>query len=147
MIGLLLRTIGKLISTTFLALIGSVILFVNYKGNQPMQVPEAPLGMTYFEFMDAHLESVSIFEPSWHDWGLILPLATLGPIYALVYTEVGIHPDGILAGYVAPDPDIPLGVAGAEWWEVPGIWWHTIERLSWTMLGEPANTHTWSLSE
>jgi len=38
------------------------------------------------------------------------------------------------------DPDIPKGVVGARWNEAPGIWWGVVERLSWTMLGKPANT-------
>jgi len=29
-------------------------------------------------------------------------------------------------------------VAGAKWYKVPGIWWNTVERLSWTMVGKPA---------
>jgi len=29
-------------------------------------------------------------------------------------------------------------VAGAQWYEVPGIWWNTVERLSWTMEGKMA---------
>ena len=36
------------------------------------------------------------------------------------------------------DPDIPKDAAGAKWYEVPGIWWNTVERLSWTMVGKPA---------
>jgi len=32
--------------------------------------------------------------------------------------------------------DIPKGVVGAKWYEVPGIWWNTVEKLSWTMLGK-----------
>jgi len=28
-------------------------------------------------------------------------------------------------------------VAGAKWYDMPGIWWNTVERLSWTMLGKP----------
>jgi hypothetical protein len=35
-----------------------------------------------------------------------------------------------------PDPDIPKDVAGANWSEVPGIWWRVVERLSWTILGK-----------
>ncbi len=65
-------------------------------------------------------------------------LAALGPIYSFVYTEVGIHPDGTLARGTAPDPDIPKDVAGAQWYEIPGVWWNTAERLSWTMIGKPA---------
>ena len=65
-------------------------------------------------------------------------LAVLGPIYSFVYTEVGIYPDGVLARGTAQDPDIPKDMANAKWYEVPGIWWNTVERLSWTMLGKPA---------
>jgi hypothetical protein len=28
-----------------------------------------------------------------------------------------------------------MDVAGAKWYEVPGIWWNTIERLSRNMVG------------
>jgi len=69
---------------------------------------------------------------------MMLSLAALGPIYSGVYTEVAIHPGGFLDKVTAPDPDILTGVAGANWYEVPGIWWNTVERLSWTMLGKPA---------
>ena len=69
---------------------------------------------------------------------MMLSLVALGPIYSFVYTEVGIHPDGFLAQGTANDPDIPKDVAGAKWYEVPGIWWNTVERLSWTMVGKPA---------
>jgi hypothetical protein len=68
---------------------------------------------------------------------MMLSLAALGPIYSVVYTYVAIHPDGFLDQVTAPDPDIPTGVAEATWYEVPGIWWNVVERLSWTMLGKP----------
>ena len=65
-----------------------------------------------------------------------MSLAVLRPFYATVYTIVGIHPDGRLARMTATDPGITKGVEGALWYEVPVIWWRTLERLSWTMLGE-----------
>jgi ankyrin repeat protein len=43
-------------------------------------------------------------------WGLMLSLATLGPIYSVVYTVVAINPEGNLAKITASDPDIPKGV-------------------------------------
>ena len=67
---------------------------------------------------------------------MMLSLATLGPIYSVVYTIVAINPDSTLAKLTAHDPDIPAGVTGAKWYEVPGIWWGVVERLSWTILGE-----------
>ena len=120
-----------------LAICGN-ILFVAYKSNQPMQVQQAPKGMTYVEFMADRVDAAKTVKPSRCGWGMFLSLATLGPIYSIVYTEAGIHPDGIVARGVANDPDIPKGVAGASWFDVPEIWWGTVERLSWTMLGKPA---------
>lgn len=66
-------------------------------------------------------------------------MATLGPIYSVVYTAVAINPEGILEKITASDPDIPKGGEGAKWYEVPGIWWGVVEQLSWTMLGKSAS--------
>jgi len=134
----ILKLIGLVVKTAVILAICSSILFVAYKGNQPMQVPEAPKGMTYFEFIADRIDAANTVEPSRCGWGMMLSLATLGPIYSFVYTEVGIHPDGALARGTAPDPDIPKDVVGAQWYEVPGIWWNTVERLSWTMVGKQA---------
>jgi hypothetical protein len=103
-----------------------------------MMVIDAPAGMTYVEFIQDRLDAAKTVEPSRCGWGMMLSLATLGPIYSIVYTSVAIHPDGKLAKVTASDPDIPKGVAGVKWSEVPGIWWGVVERLSWTMLGKPA---------
>jgi len=103
-----------------------------------MHVPQAPKGMTYFGFIADRIDAAKTVEPSRCGWGMMLSLVALGPIYSFVYTEVGIHPDGFLARGTASDPDIPKDVAGAKWYEVPGIWWNTVERLSWTMVGKPA---------
>ena len=127
--------ISKLLTATVLLLICTFILFVAYKGNQPMSVAEAPAGMTYFEFMQDRIEAAQEVEPARCGWGMMLSLAALGPVYSVVYTEVAIHPDGFLAGVTAPDPDIPKGADDAGWEVVPGIWWNVVERLSWTMLG------------
>jgi hypothetical protein len=70
----------------------------------------------------------------------MLSLATLGPIYCVVYTAVAINPESTLAKITASDPDIPKGAEWARWYDVPGIWWGVVERLSWTMLGNPAST-------
>jgi hypothetical protein len=102
-----------------------------------MQVSQTPRGMTYFEFITDRIDAAKTVQPSRCGWGVMLSLVILGPIYSFVYTEVGIHPDGILARGSAPDSDIPKDVAGAQWYEVPGIWWNTVERLSRTMLGKP----------
>jgi len=67
----------------------------------------------------------------------MLSLVGLGPICSVVYTHVAIHPGGFLDKVTAADPDIPKGVAGVDWYEVPAIRWNKVERLSWTMLGKP----------
>jgi hypothetical protein len=137
-IGVFLKLIGSVVKAAILLVICAAILFVVYKGNQPMLVPQAPKGMTYFEFMADRIDAAKTVQPSRCGWGMMASLAVLGPIYSVVYTEVGIHPDGALARGTAKDPDIPKDVAGAQWFEVPGIWWNTVERLSWTMVGKPA---------
>ena len=137
-IGMFLKLIGSVIKTALILAICSSFLFVAYKGNQPMQVPQAPKGMTYFDFIADRIDAAKTVEPSRCGWGMMLSLVALGPIYSIVYTEVGIHPDGFLARGTAPDPDIPKDVADAQWYEVPSIWWHTVERLSWTMVGKKA---------
>ena len=106
----ILKLIGWVVKTAVILAICSSILFVAYKGNQPMQVPEAPEGMTYFEFVADRIDAAKMVEPSRCGWGMMLSLAALGPIYSFVYTEVGIHPDGALARGTAPDPDIPKDV-------------------------------------
>jgi hypothetical protein len=115
------------------------LVFVSYKANQPMSVPDAPQGMTYLEFIKNRIDAAKIVEPSRCGWGMMLSLALLGPLYSVVYTAVAVNPDGTLAKMVSSDPDIPKGLAGAKWYEVPGIWWGVVERLSWTMLGKPAS--------
>jgi hypothetical protein len=138
MIAGLFHLVWKVIWNTFVILICASLIFVGYKTNQPMAVVGVPKGMTYVEFIQDRLDAAETVTPSRCGWGMMLSLAALGPIYSFVYSEVGIHPDGFLARDTAPDPDIPKDVAGAPWYEVPGIWWNTVERLSWTMVGKPA---------
>ena len=134
----LFHLVWKVVWNTFVILVCSSLIFVGYKANQPMAVSGVPQGMTYVEFIQDRLDAAKTVQPSQCGWGMMLSLAALGPIYSIVYTSVAINPDGQLAKMTASDPDIPKGVAGAKWNEVPGIWWNTVERLSWTMLGKPA---------
>ena len=130
--------IFKVMKSALLLTIMAAILFIAYRGNQPMSVLQAPEGMTYWQFMADRLDAAKSVQPSRCGWGMMLSLAALGPIYSVVYTSVGINPEGSLAKVTAPDLDIPKNAAGAEWYEIPDIWWKTVERLSWTMLGKPA---------
>lgn len=139
MIAGFIYVVGKIIRMLLVGVICSSLIFVTYKANQPLTVTEAPKGMTYVEFMRDRLDAAKTVNPSQCGWGMLLSLATFGPIYSVVYTSVGVNPNGFLAKVTAPDPDIPKGVAGAHWIEVPGIWWGVVEHLSWTMLGRPAS--------
>lgn len=137
LISLLFALIGKVVSlVVILALVGT-ILFIAYKGNQPMEVAGVPHGLTYWAFLQDRLDAAQTVQPSRCGWGMILSLGMLGPIYSVIYTHVAIHPNGFLARVTAPDPDIPRNIAGAKWFAVPGIWWNVVERLSWTMLAKP----------
>lgn len=132
----LFHFIWKTIWDLVVVVICASLVFVCYKANQPMDVAEAPKGMTYVDFIQDRLDAAKTVKPSRCGWGMMLSLAALGPIYSVVYTEVAIHPGGFLDQVTAPDPDIPTGVEGAKWFEVPGIWWTVAERLSWTMMGK-----------
>jgi len=129
-----LHFIGVAIRNSVVLSICVSLLFVFYKGNQPMSVDKVPNGMTYFEFMNDRLHAAKTVIPARCGWGMMLSLAALAPIYSINYTWVATHPDGFLAKVTAPDPDIPRNVAGASWYEIPDIWWTVVERLSWTML-------------
>lgn len=139
MIAGFIHLVWKVIWNVVVVLVCAGLIFIGYKANQPMSVAGAPKGMTYVEFIQDRLEAAKTVEPSRCGWGMMLSLAALGPIYSVVYTEVAIHPGGFLDKVTAPDPDIPSGVAEAKWYEIPGIWWGVVERLSWTMLGKPAS--------
>jgi len=139
MIAGFIHLVWKVIWNTTLILICAGLVFIGYRANQPMAIPDAPEGMTFAEFIKDRIDAAKTVEPSRCGWGMMLSLATLGPIYSVVYTAVAINPDGQLAKMTASDPDIPKGVVGAKWYEVPGIWWTVVERLSWTMLGKPTS--------
>ena len=136
MIAGLIHLVGKVIWNAVIVLVCAGLIFIGYKANQPMSVAGAPNEMTYAEFMLDRLDAAKTVKPSQCGWGMMLSLTAIGPIYSVVYTAVGINPNGFLAKVTAPDSDIPKGVAEAKWYEVPGIWWNVVERISWTMLGK-----------
>jgi hypothetical protein len=126
----------KLIGLFLVIVIILACVYAVYKGNQPMSVPEAPKGMTYFEFMQDRIDAAKTIKPVRCGYGMFASLATFGVFYSGLYTYVAIEPDSFLAKVTAPDPDIAKDSEGARWYEVPNIWWRTVERLSWTMLGQ-----------
>jgi hypothetical protein len=130
------QLISKMISLVIILAICLPLIFIAAKGGQPMQIPQVPKGMTYWEFISDRIEAAKVVEPARCGWGMFLSLTALAPIYSVVYTEVALHPHGFLAKVTAPDPDIPKNVQNASWQEVPDVWWTVVERLSWTMLGK-----------
>jgi hypothetical protein len=139
MIAGFIHLIWKVMCNAVVVVVCAGLIFIGYKANQPMSVAGAPQGMTYVEFIQDRLDAAQTVKPSQCGWGMMLSLAALGPIYSVVYTNVAIHPGGFFDKVTAPDPDILTGVAGAQWYEVPGIWWNVVERLSWTMLGKTSS--------
>jgi len=139
MIAGFIQFIWKVIWNATIILVCAGMVFIGFKANLPMSVGDTPEGMTYIEFMNDRIDAAKTVEPSICGWGMMLSLVTLGPIYSAVYTAVAINPDSTLAKMTASDPDIPKDVDGAKWYEIPGIWWGVVERLSWTMLGKPAS--------
>ncbi len=136
-IALIVGFFWKMLSTFVIISIFAGVVFVVFKGNQPMNVLGAPAGMSYFEFMRDRVDAAKMVEPSRCGWGMFVSLGILGPIYSAVYTDVAVNPGGFLDRVTAPDKDIPTGFANSPWYQVPNVWWNVVERLSWTMLGRP----------
>ena len=79
-IGMFLKLIESGIKIAIILAICTSIIFVAYKGNQPLQVPQAPKGMTYFQFIADRIDAAKTIRPSRCGWGMMLSLAVLGPI-------------------------------------------------------------------
>lgn len=139
-IGMLLKWIGKIIKVWIICSLCFSITYIAFKGNQPMKVKEAPDGMTYFQFIADRIDAARTVKPARCGWGMMTFLAVMGPIYSVVYTETAIHPDGFIGRITAQDSNIAEGVENAPLFEIPGIWWGTVERLSWSMMGKQHTT-------
>ena len=97
MIAGFIHLVWKVIGNMVVALVCSGLIFIGYKANQPMSVAGAPAGMTYVEFIQDRLDAAQTVKPSRCGWGMMLSLATLGPLYSVVYTVVAINPNSTLA--------------------------------------------------
>lgn len=128
------RLVWNLIRLAIVVTLCLSMIFILYKGNQPMQVQAAPRDMTYFEFMVDRIEAAKVIKPSQCGWGMFVTLGVFGPIYSTLYTEIGIHPGGFWDRVSQPDASIPTNVENAAWNEVPGIWWGVVEQISWVTL-------------
>lgn len=123
-----------IVRTAIILLIISAIIFITYRGNQPMSLSQVPAGMTYWQFMADRIEAAKEVNPARCGYGMFSFLAVVGPFYSVLYTYVGIHPDSFLARVTQPDSSIPKNVAGTALYQVPETWWKVVERISWTAL-------------
>jgi hypothetical protein len=136
-LGLMAAGVRLAFRSVFL-LVGIVVLiaggFVYFKGNQPMGVSQVPSGITYWQFIADRLDAAGEVVPERCGVGRLVTFAVLAPVYSIVYTDVGLHPDGFLARVSENDGNIPKGVENTRWYDVPNLWWRVVEKISWSML-------------
>lgn len=130
----IIRFLFRAITLFVLIFLVSCAGFVGMRGNQAMSISQVPAGMTYWEFMQDRLDAAKEVQPARCGTGKLTFFAVMTPFYSVLYTYVGIHPNGFLAKVTTQDGNIPIDSAGADLIEVPGIWWETVERLSWSAL-------------
>lgn len=133
--------INKFFQTLFRLIILFVLLslaacggFIGIKGNQAMDLPQAPKGITYFEFIQDRIDAAHEIQPARCGVGKMTFFILVTPFYSVLYTWVGVHPDGFVARMTARDASIPKDVKDAGWDRIPDIWWNTFVRLSWSAL-------------
>lgn len=112
-------------------------LFIVYKVNQPMKISQVPVGMTYWQFMQDRLDAAEGVKPARCGYGMLGFYTLTVPFYSVLYTHVGLHPDGFLAKVTARDANIPKNVQATPWHRIPDLWWGVVERLSWSSLARP----------
>lgn len=108
--------------------------FNYFKGNQPMQVAQVPVGMTYWQFITDRLDAAQEVKPERCGVGRLVTFAALAPVYSVVYTNIGLHPGGFLDRVSEDDRNIPTNVENTPWYDVPDLWWNVVEKISWSML-------------
>ena len=69
MIAGLFHLVWKFIWNTTVILVCASLIFIGFKSNQPMSVPDTPEGMTYIEFMNDRIDAAKTVEPSRCGWG------------------------------------------------------------------------------
>ena len=135
--GLLSGVIRFFFNFIFLAVVLLLLAtggFIYFKGNQPMQVAQVPVGMTYWQFMADRLDAAQEVKPERCGVGRLATFAALAPVYSVVYTNIGLHPCGFLDRVSEDDKNIPTNVDDTPWHDVPDLWWNVFEKISWSML-------------
>lgn len=92
-----IHLVWKVIWNVVVILVCAGLIFIGYQANQPMSVAGVPKGMTYIEFIQDRFDAAQTVKPSRCGWGMMLSMATLSPIYSVVYTMVAVNPDGTFA--------------------------------------------------
>ena len=135
------KLIGKFFQTLFRLVVLFVVIslaacggYIGIRGNQPMDLPQAPEGMTYITFIQDRLDAAQEIQPARCGVGKFTFFILVTPFYSVLYTWAGVHPDGFIARITARDDSIPTDATGAGWDRIPGIWWKTFVRLSWSAL-------------
>lgn len=129
-----LQFLFSTVSVLVILIMLATLLFIAYRGTQPMNLAQVPARMSYWQFMEDRIQAAKAVKPARFGYLMFGGLAMVGPAYSVLYTYVGIYPDSFLARVTLPDSSIPKGVKGAAWYQVPKIWWMVVEKLSWTAL-------------
>lgn len=129
-----IRFMFRILSLGLFLAVLTVACFIYFRGNQPMQVAQVPAGMTYWQFVADRLDAAQEVEPKQCGVGRLITFGILAPVYSVVYTGIGLHPDGFLDRVSQDDQNIPNGVENTPWYKVPELWWNVFEKISWSML-------------
>lgn len=129
-----IRLVLRFFSFGLILAILAACCFIYLHGNQPMHLPQVPAGMTYWQFMVDRLDAAKEIEPKRCGVGRLVTFGILAPVYSLVYTDIGLHPNGFLDRVSQDDPNIPIDVENTSWYKVPDLWWNVFEKISWSML-------------
>jgi len=145
------RLIGKLFKLALLALLVVVLVLTTYCGvqaTQPMTIPEAPKGMTYYQFLENRLNAMNTYDAAyckrWKKTGWIDEHTT-----ALVrFSGLGFYtlfnvPESVLAVlYPGSKVDqwlkwgdhqyaLQLPRGEASWNNFPALFWEAAQRSTW----------------
>lgn len=148
------RLVWKLFKVALLALLAVILVLTAYCGvqaTQPMTIPEAPKGMTYYQFLDNRLTAMNTYDATyakrWHktDWlskhatsiagfGL-LPLCFSVTVPELVFAVL--YPDSKVDQWLKGGDheyvfQLPRGKA--KWSNFPALFWEAVQRSTWSFM-------------
>ena len=139
-IKMLFKFVGRLILGTVILMICSSILFVAYKGNQPMKVSQVPKGMTYFEFIGDRIDAAKTVKPASVDGGCCyllehLDLFILWFTRRLEFIRMGLLLEASLMIWISLKGLKEhrgmrfRGFGGIQWSDFPGRCWGSRRRM------------------